>query len=523
MTDSRFRWHSCLPSLSAWLWLLFFLGLSLSTWRLVMINADGDPCLHWRIGNWMIEHRAIIRTDVFSHTRPGAPVVTMEWLSELLFAAAGNLLGWNGIVLLTSALIATCLWILHRQLLSEGVEPLLATALVLLAAMTCSMHWLARPHVVSHLLLALWAWQLRAFHQSRISARALFARLVPLMAVWVNFHAGAFTGLTLIGVYLVGQGAGLLDADDGRRVAVHNMAVLALLGVSCALATLLNPNGWGLHLYIAKFLSHPALVNSVNEFRSPNFHSAGMRGFLLLLLVLFVILVMARSRLNFTEVLLIGWCGYGALHWARNVPVFAIVVTPILAGHLNAFVRDLPETGWVSRYRKVSRDISSLGHPSTARWIVLTAALVPVLMAAKPRLLGGQPVLLTELLANRFPVAATKFLAAHPRAVSGEMFNDYGWGGYLVLAAPDRKVFIDGRNDFYGETLVKEFNEVNEVRPGWEAVFQKFGVGWTILPRSHALNIVLALDPGWRLVYTDEVATIYGRVGKIPASHDLSE
>jgi hypothetical protein len=107
--------------------------------------------------------------------------------------------------------------------------------------------------------------------------------------------------------------------------------------------------------------------------------------------------------------------------------------------------------------------------------------------------------------------------------VRGEMFNDYGWGGYMLLALPERKVFIDGRNDFYGAQLVKEFNKVNNIEPGWESVLQRYDVGWTILPRGDALNTVLELHPSWRLVYTDEVATIYGQVAKMPASPNLSE
>ena len=116
-TPARTRW---LPTIGLALWLTFFLGLMLSQWRVVMINADGDACLHWRIGNWMIEHRAVIHTEVFSHTRANAPLISKEWLGEVLFAAAGDALGWNGIALLASVLIATCLWLLHRQLLSEG-------------------------------------------------------------------------------------------------------------------------------------------------------------------------------------------------------------------------------------------------------------------------------------------------------------------------------------------------------------------------------------------------------------------
>ena len=80
-----YRWW--LPTISLSLWLVFFLSVSLSDWRLVLISADGDPCLHRRIGNWMIEHRAVIHRDQFSHTRFEAPLISKEWLSEIAFAA----------------------------------------------------------------------------------------------------------------------------------------------------------------------------------------------------------------------------------------------------------------------------------------------------------------------------------------------------------------------------------------------------------------------------------------------------
>jgi len=48
------------------------------------------------------------------------------------------------------------------------------------------------------------------------------------------------------------------------------------------------------------------------------------------------------------------------------------------------------------------------------------------------------------------PSPPCNFLRQNPAAVHGEMFNDYGWGGYFILALPERRVFVDGRNDFYG-------------------------------------------------------------------------
>jgi len=504
------RW--LLPPIGTMIALVVFLMLCLSYWRLVLINADGDPSLHWRLGHWMIEHRSVIHADVFSHTRPGKPIISMEWLTEIAFAVAGDALGWNGIVFLTAALIATSLWILHRQLLLEGNDILLSSALTLLAAMTSWIHWLARPHVFSFAILTFWAWQLRAFEQGRQPTRRLFLRLVPLTALWVNLHAGFLVGLMLIGVYFVGTGAESLTHNVGKRTAARRrMVAYALLGASCVIASLINPNGWKLHAYILDFLRHPKLVGLVNEFRSPNFHSSSTDGFLIMLLVLVFALTVARARLSWTEILLVSWVGSLALRWGRNIPVFAIVVTPILAQHLTLWMREVRDSNLLTRYRRISDNVTEINARADGRLLVAGVSVMLLLVMAKPRVMGSRPILVTELLTNRFPVAAVQFLRQNPAALHGEMFNDYGWGGYLILALPEHKVFVDGRNDFYGPELIQDFDTVNRAHLGWEDVLRKDKVDWTILPRSHPLNELLALHKDWRLRYTDQVTAIYSR------------
>jgi hypothetical protein len=483
--------------------LAFFLGLSLTSWRLVLISADGDPCLHWRIGNWMIEHRAVIRADQFSHTRFGALLVSKEWLSEVLFAVAGNLLGWNGIVLLSAALIATTLWLLHRQLVFEGDELLLSTALVLLASRACALHWLARPHLTTHLLTVVFAWQLRRFDRAEISGKKLVAVLAPLMLLWANVHGAFFIGFVLIGIYFLGA---------LWPVSRHKMLALGTTLVACVAASLINPNGWRLHAQVIEFLRTPILASLTNEFRSPNFHSNSTTGFSMELLALALMLLVARPRLRPMEVMLIGVWGYFALHSVRNVPVFALVITPILAEHLNAFLSGVREVGWLRLYQKLSNDVSALNRTARGGGLVVFAVTTLLLVAAKPRLMGGAPVIATEPLTNRFPVAAVEFLKKTPNAIHGNMFNDYGWGGYLMLVMPERKVFIDGRNDFYGPDLVKDFNAADEVHPGWNDVLQKYDVGWTILPVNHPLSVLLSLQSNrWNLAYQDNVTAIYRR------------
>lgn len=507
--NTRHRW---LPTIGLSLWLTFVLGLMLSQWRLVMINADGDACLHWRIGNWMIQHRAVIRIDPFSFTRANAPLISKEWLGEVLFAAAGDALGWNGVALLAAVLIATCLCLLHRQLLVEGRDLLPATALTLLAAMAGTVHWLARPHLFTLLLAVIFTGQLRLFDRGRLGTRPLLWRLVPLMILWVNLHGAFFTGFVSIATFFVGNAITLATTPTvAKRAARSKLVGLGWLLVLCALVTLLNPNGWQLPAHVVEFLHNPVLARYTNEFRSPNFHSAGAHGLLIEFAMIGLMLVLLRPVMCATDVVVMGTWGLLALLSARNIPIFALVVTPVLAQQWQIALAKTRPGRLFDLYRRVSANATALNH-SAGGWATVSVALL-VLMAvlAKPNLVGGEPVVTTDVLSNRFPVAAVQFVTAHPQAVHGEMFNDYGWGGYLMLTMPAHRVFVDGRNDFYGPDLVREFSSVNTVETNWETVLHKYGVGWTILPRAHPLNVLFSLRRDWNLAYTDDVAAIYAR------------
>jgi hypothetical protein len=59
--------------------------------------------------------------------------------------------------------------------------------------------------------------------------------------------------------------------------------------------------------------------------------------------------------------------------------------------------------------------------------------------------------------------------------------------------------------------LVAEFNRVDQLKPDWASVLEKYRVGWTLLPPSHPLHALLATDAGWTNVYRDAVAWIYTR------------
>jgi len=77
----------------------------------------------------------------------------------------------------------------------------------------------------------------------------------------------------------------------------------------------------------------------------------------------------------------------------------------------------------------------------------------------------------------------------HPAEPHGwRMFNSYGFGGYLIWTLwPERRVFIDGREDVYlGPGILEEYVHCFDSRERWQALVAKYGIdyAWCATPSS---------------------------------------
>ena len=255
--------------------------------------------------------------------------------------------------------------------------------------------------------------------------------------------------------------------------------------------SLLNPNGYHLHVHNLQFLRSDYLTNWLAEYASTDFHSPDSRGFLAWLALTFLTLALVRPRLSpASGMLLIMWT-YFALYAARNVPLLTIFVAPILA---TALADASPP--WVRHFSDRLRETT---RKSRAGLLVGVAAIVAI--AAIPRQTNMSP--------DKWPVAAVDYIRENPEQFDGNMFNQYIWGGYLLHALPGHRTFVDGRTDFFGEALIRQYDDTSALRTNWQQALQEYHVSWTLLPTDHRLNLALALLPDWHLVYSNEVATIY--------------
>ena len=155
-----------------------------------------DPDTMWQIalGQWIVDHRAVPWTDVYSFTMRGQPWISTQWLAQVLYAQAYATAGWAGPVVLAAGAIAAT-FVLFAKFLSRRLSE--SGALVFVAAgLALTMpHLLARPHVLALPLMVAWTGALVAAADAHEPPSFW---LLPLMALWANLHGGFVLGLMLV-------------------------------------------------------------------------------------------------------------------------------------------------------------------------------------------------------------------------------------------------------------------------------------------------------------------------------------
>lgn len=465
-----------------------------------MLNTDGDLGRHITIGRYILDTHTIPVTDVFSHTMAGEPLTPHEWLAQVIFAAWHVVAGLDGVVFWCAVLIALTFTLVYRAALRHQPSLLVALSFTYLAAAAASLHWLARPHLYTMLMVAVWV---TFFERMRAGKRVAWWLFPATMLLWVNLHGAFIAGLVLWGAYFAGS---FIDAGirwEGIQENLRRQKTLIWIGLSSLLVTLANPAGWHIWDTTFGFLRNRYLVGHTAEYLPPDFHNISTWPFLLMIGLSLLVLGGIRPRLPGALLInLAGWTLMG-LYSARNVPLYAIVAVPVLSQAVG---------GWLAAQALGRLGGFEAGLQAVDRQLkgYLPVLLVLVvgggfwLAGAAP----GEPR--QGFLPEVFPVEAVDWLAENP--LDGEMFNHFPWGGYLLYRTwPERKVFIDGQTDFYGEALTRQYEAVITLSEGWEQVLAQHQVAWLIVPAESGLARQLQADPHWRLLYQDETAAIIQR------------
>lgn len=526
-----------MPSLTDVAFLLPLVFLFTGLRGVTTMLGDGDTGYHIRAGDWMLANGRVPTQDLFSFTKPTEPWFAWEWLWDVGAALLHQTFGMAGVVMFNLLLISAMTVLLFKMVYRRCGNPLLAIALTGAASIGASIHWLARPHLVTLLMVLVF---FHLLHRAREKGGEFKTLLwLPLLTVlWTNLHGGFFVGIVLVGAYAGGELLGALLAGGlsiEERIARAKKALPYIYtAVACALASLVNPYTYHLHRHILSYLRDPFQMRMIQEFMGTNFQWPSTR-FLEVMIVLGVAAAVWYARRGrYAEVLLLAGWAHLALVSVRNVPIFMLIAAPVIAAPCAAWLKALsnaPVAAWLrsaaETFREIGDEMDVLERPW--RLHAVSAAVIVMLALAMTSASAGdklKPVYDPKAYPDKALAALEHMdspaVLAQSRQASGlaalRIFTHDEWGDYLIykLAPQGTKVFVDGRSDFYGGKFDQEYLDALNAKYTWSEMLARYGVDTILLPVDAPLVGALKETRHWTAVYDDGMAIVFR-----PASANL--
>ena len=429
---------------------IFFIMLGFLMSRSSLMLADPDTYWHLVVGRDILHSGAVPTADQYSYTRAGAPWIAKEWLAQILFYGAYSRGGWFGVCLLTATTAASAYAFLFAWL-CRRVEPIVALTMTAVTVSLCSGSLLARPQIFFYLLLTLCACGL----VGAVETKKTPWWLPLLVTLWANLHASFPIALVLGALFGLEAVASAAPAERARTALKWGLVLVASLAAAGA-----TPYGYGSLLASLKIVGSKA-VDSIDEWRPLRLDMMSVYGAAFIALILMIAVV---SRAGWMRIVTLVFCATLMARHVRFFPLFAMVSAASLA------------TPVARKFHRFARRLSA---PAPAMRNAAAAALaLACLAAALVLMVGPQPVPAKRMA----PAAALE--AARQFRVSGRVYNDYNFGGYLIFNGI--KTFIDGRAELYFDGLLERTWDVEkgESDAPFLALLDEHRVTWALLEKE---------------------------------------
>ncbi len=155
----------------------------------------------------------------------------------------------------------------------------------------------------------------------------------------------------------------------------------------------------------------------------------------------------------------------------------------------------------IAARRRPASEIANASRSS----IAIAAAIVIAALGATI-LLPRTPAALLAKAARTYPVEAAEYIRQHQ--LPQPIFNSFEWGGFLTYDLPEYPVAIDGRINLYGDDFVIQYSKAMNAEIRYTDFPAMANARTILLPRSAIMAQALGTLPGYKIAYSDNVATV---------------
>ncbi|MBN2015416.1 hypothetical protein JW766_01150 [Candidatus Dojkabacteria bacterium] len=479
---------------------LLYVGLILLVASfLLFIPNDPDFPWHLKYGELTLEQGPISH-DPYSHTFADYTFYDYQWFTHVLMYTFYKLGGFTLVAILYGVIVLAALLFSVNTPIKKVVTNKSKIILLLVGLLAVKPIIGIRPQMASVLGIAIVYFL--TIKYLRTKSKTVF--LIPLVIlIWANLHPGFLSGIMVLLIIIFSEilkvilrKLGVSQKQDPfyeKKPPSFKILILVLILSSCA--TLCTPFFYNIVKQSVLFSLDAYAQEHIVEWLGVNFQELTGK-FIVIYMLITVASIFRRKFMNLTEVLIVAVFGFMALQSVRHIPLFVIVSIPsILAS---------PDWKFLNRLDKFKSTFWLFTKSS-----FLTAGLLVFLFTTFQFFIinSDRKAIYGEV---KYPYEAVQFLKE--KNYEGNIFNNYGWGGFLIWEYPEKKTFVDGRMTSWRidhVSILEEYVDLSDLlTPDWQEKLQQYEVRIILSDTSTPLCNVLRNSSDWELVYEDDLSVV---------------
>jgi hypothetical protein len=448
---------------------------------------DPDFGWHYRCGNQFLTTGKLCLSNEFSYYLSDYKAYYSGHLYDILLAFIYNHGGFIAISIAGALVYVLSAYFFTKLISQENLIKFIS--FIVIFFLSISIFGLGlRPQIISYCLTLLLLYILQQKNKK------IFYLLPVLFLFWVNIHIGFFIGLIILVFYCINDI--LLLLDDRPRVIISKLFPLLILFLSF-IATLINPFGINVYTEILNHAFAP-LGNMIAEWTQP----ALWQKLLIILFSILLIFVMIKNKSkSIFNFLLILFFSVLAFKGVRNLPYFYTYFFYIISH--NHFSNDRDMNGNKSYSIIIPILISLI--------IFFSLIQIPQTVSFDT---NWEEICNTTTI-TPYPCIALK---KYPQ-LSGNVFANYEWGGFLIWQKLNIKVFVDGRMSAWkapdNTYPYQTYLEIIQTKNNWNEKLKKLKTDYLLIGTGTYLDLLLQKEHikyQWEEKYQDKDVVIYKKI-----------
>lgn len=478
--------------------------------------------------------------------------VNHEWLSDYFVFIIYKQFGYLALNIIFALIIILTLYLLNQSITSQvKIKKLiyLLFPLELLGLIAMSPHLGIRIQEISILFLLLIIIIIQNF-EKRVKQHnkynwLVLLWLIPIFFLWANLHAGFLLGIFLSFFYLTikiseriiynrpnNKLNKLITSFFNKKdlLSSKNLKDFFVISTIATITTLFTPYKLELFNFLTSYKNN-AYLKIIMEWLPQYYYPVSYWQMIYIgLIVAIIVSIFLKSKdkktnLDLWNISMVFLFLFLAIKSKRHFPLFFIVSLPFLISQIAEDIKNV----YIRAKTKYDKFIKI--YIVIIFITVFGAIIIDIKWHKNP----------FEFFCQSYPCQAVKFLKENPEYLDYNIFNNYGWGGYLIYTYPEKKLFIDGRlpqkeinNHSYieeylsffetddNDNLSKKINEYNirmfllakekEEKISWlskKLFFSKKEIESKNKKEEDSLKIFLNDSENWIKLYEDGVSIIY--------------